>query len=608
MNPIILHICNPGTAEQSGCKNVYSVEELEDCKLTPNIPVLLNIHLNWDGRALSSDYGFDIANYLRTNKKSLAPIVFYGTDPASFFETKGQGSLKYKILFGRGSAFIQAPFDKVGLDKVIDDTPSLTPSALHDVVTMLCDLKGMVLDKLNHNLKFGQNPEPHLNEIEPFLNSTQKLDIKLDGFRARLKIEHSANDREKFLSTKEEFLGLCSIVLTSKGTEAIGAPSKKHKILLVEDNEQYLEATVGHLQRYFEVLAESDAEKAINLLKADHVNEILAVISDWRLYKDSSETYWQKYQGYEVLEEASKTGRALFALTSQADFVVHQIRNELGFRFQLVKKQDFRTDSQRNVLVDWIQSACENNLLMEASIPASDAWKKYKGLFLKLRSSLDWDAFVLLVFAQADEIWSYILKNGKDGNRINTHFGLSFSKTDLNRNLFPMMVMRLIWFGLWSKYGFSQATMHLELADEDNNFADGFELIWEYISGVEVTGQKGADLINAALTEEDIKGSRMFPHERSWLLKNGFFPIVSPTKPIRDDEIQAIVTDENDLETEFTHELNDELKDLRNRLTELAKKPGLTQARLSGQISDDDLNRLRFLNELELRGMKTRPT
>lgn len=592
------HICNPNTPESPGFTNIYSSEELERVA-DQTATFVLNIHLNWDGRALSGDYGFDVANIIRTKLRSRARIIFYSPISAGYFEKKSERKLKYKLLLGRGSGFIETPVVPSELDKLIQDIPLLSSSTLHDVVTMLCDLKGMVLDKLNHNLKFGQNPEPHLNETEPFLNATQKLDVKLDIYREQLKSAYISGDREVFLSTKEEFLSLCGIVLTSKGTEGTVTPIKKHKILLVEDNLEFLEATANYLKDYFVVLAESDAAKAVNLLKADMGNEILAVISDWRLYQDSSETYWQMYQGYEVLEEASKTGRALFALTSQADFVVHQIRNELGFRFQLVKKQDFRTESQKNLLVDWIQNACENNLLMEANIPASDAWKKYKALFLELRGSLEWDAFVLLIFAQADEIWSYILKNGKDGNRINTHFGLSFSKTDLNRNLFPMMVMRLIWFGLWSKYGFSQATIHLELADEDSVFADGFELIWEYISGVEATGQKGADLMNAALKEEDIKGGRMFPHERSWLLKRGLLASTERIEETRNEEVPETDVDEREIRTEFTSELRDELTELRTKMTELAKRLGVDEARRTGQISDDDMVRLRYLIGLE---------
>lgn len=602
------HVCNAGAQEINGLENLCSQTELGGIEDGETSPILLNIHLHWDGCALSSDYGFDVAIIIRTKLKSTAPIIFYSPINVSYFEKKSEKKLKYKLLFGRGSAFIESPFTKAALEKVIKETPPLTPSALHDVVTMLCDLKGMVLDKLNHNLKFGKDPQPYFDEIEPFLNATQKSHVKLEDYRERLKNAFTAKDQAEFLKIKEEFLSLCSTHLTEKGKEANPLPDKKHKILLVEDNKDELKAAVSYLKEYFEVIAERDAEKAINVLKGDTANDILAVISDWRLYRDESQTYWQKYQGYEVLEEASKTGRALFALTSQADFVVHQIRNELGFKFQLVKKQDLQTDSQKNLLVDWIQNACQNNLLNEANIPESDAWKKYKGLFLELRNSLDWDTFILLVFTQADEIWSYILKHGTDGNRINTHFGLSFSKTDFNSNLFPMLVMRLIWFGLWNKYGYHQERVRYELADEDTLSPDGFELIWEYIAGTEGKGQQTQDLSNVALTQDDIKFGRMFPHERSWLFNRGLLTIKATIELTNDVDVAEEDVEKSDIRSEFTQELQNELNDLRGRLTELAKKPGLDTARKSGQITDDDLSRLRFLNELEISVNRSNPT
>jgi len=603
-----LHLCNAITPESDGYSNILTHADLLAAYQEHPSCYLVNVHLNWDGRTLTSDYGFEVANTIRTKLRSKAPIIFYSPIKVDYFDRKSSKELKYKLLFGRGSAFIESPFTKAALEKVLEDTPPLTLGTLHDVATMLCDLKGMVLDKLNHNLKLGVDPRSHLDEVQPFLSELQKELVEFDMYSEKLVKAFTDGDTSKFREEKEAFLSLCSAKLTAKGQEAGPRPQKKHKILLLEDNKTELKAAVGYLKKNFDVIAESDAEKAINRIKADTSNEILAVISDWRLYRDESQTYWQKYQGYEVLEEASKTGRALFALTSQADFVVHQIRNELGFKFQLVKKQDFQTDSQKNLLVDWVQNACQNNLLNEANIPESDAWKKYKGLFLELRNSLDWDTFILLVFMQADEIWSYILKHGTDGNRINTHFGLSFSKTDFNSNLFPMLVMRLIWFGLWNKYGYHQERVRYELADEDTLSPDGFELIWEYIAGTEGKGQQTQDLSNVALTQDDIKFGRMFPHERSWLFNRGLLTIKATIELTNDVEVAEEDIEESDIRSEFTQELQNELNDLRGRLTELAKKPGLHTARKLGQITDDDLSRLRFLNELEISVNRSNPT
>jgi hypothetical protein len=47
----------------------------------------------------------------------------------------------------------------------------LSNAALHDVATMLCDLKGIVIDKLNHDLKFvaKNNIDEAIASVTPYL-------------------------------------------------------------------------------------------------------------------------------------------------------------------------------------------------------------------------------------------------------------------------------------------------------------------------------------------------------------------------------------------------------------------------------------------------------
>ncbi|MBX3291551.1 MAG: hypothetical protein KF881_01525 [Acidobacteria bacterium] len=599
------HCCNLGTPQPPYFINITTEKEMLSDNVNGDLPWLICVHLNWDGRPLSSDYGFEIASIIRTKLKSTAPIIFYSPIAVEYFEKKSQKDLKYKLLFGRGSAFIQSPFTKAALDKVIKATPPLTPAALHDVVTMLCDLKGMVLDKLNHDLKPGKDPVPPLDEIEPFLNSIQRSEIMLDEHRANLQIAFESNYTSRFLNAKKDLLDRCSARLTAAGVDLEAAEERRFKILLVEDNEDDIQNAFSHLQGHFDVLVERDAARAIKLLKEDKSNEILAVVCDWRLYKEGSK-YWQKYQGYEVLEEASKTGRALFALTSQADFVIHQIRNDLGFRFQLIKKDDFRTDAQKNLLVDWIRNACQNSILAEADIPTTEA-KTWRGdlrdLFLRYRQSLEWEDLITIVYAQADEIVEYFENSDEATESIPKKFGLSFGKSNDRKRLFSVLVMRLIWFGLWYKYGFDHESAEFDLAGEDGGAPDGFDLVWEFIVGPEAKGQKGGDLLKVALSEEDLGSGRMFPHERAWLLSRGLqINVVANPSELLPEAIepdQEQYEEEEEKPIEFTEEMRAELKDLRNKLTTLAKETSMDEARKSGKISDVDVSRLRTLSDIE---------
>ncbi|MBE7516114.1 MAG: response regulator [Chloracidobacterium sp.] len=521
-----IHICNSGASGPSGWEIVDTDAKLQDGPVPPDSFWLVNIHLNWGGRFLSSDYGFDVANIIRTKLKSTAPIIFYSPIKASYFERRSEKKLKYKILFGRGSGFIESPFTQSDLDEVIKNTPPLTPSALHDVVTMLADVKGMVLDKLNHNLKFGNDPLPYFNEVEPFLSQIQKTLVEFDNYRDKLVKARSENNETEFREIKEAFLGLCAASLTEQGQSAAPMTAKKHKILLVEDNENQLKEAVDFLNKSFEVVAESDAQNAIDILDADTGNEILAVICDWRLYKDGSE-YWQKYQGYEILDHASKNGfRALFALTSQADFVVHQIRNATDFRFQLVKKQNVENDQQKALFADMIATGCADALTILSERPNSASWTNedngvsYQKLYLQTKHSLEAAAFFASVASKADEVWAYVTEQSKNNYRditdIRDRFGLKMSKK--HKQLFPVLVLRLVWFAMWT-------TLSDTERDDTRVFVRMYKILCTgNYSGTTIEYHKNnanQEVSRMCLTREDVQGGVMLPHERAWLLKHG---------------------------------------------------------------------------------------
>jgi CheY-like chemotaxis protein len=524
MNKKFFHICNPNTPEPSGCSNIYSKKELLGNKEEENACFLLNIHLTWDNRNLSADYGFDIANYIRSFKKSLLPIIFYSPIQKEYFELKSKKSLKYKLLFGRGSTFIEAPFSETQLTKIVNNVPPLSESSLHDVVTMLADVKGVVLDKLNHNLKFGSEILLHFGEVEPYLTEKQKALVDFEEYRQKL---IGFSDEDSFYDAKEAFLGICNIRLTEKGKDVVELPARKYKILVVEDVKTELEKATKHLEKFFEVVSVVNSVEAIRILKEDLSNEILAVVSDWRLYTDDSQTYWQKYQGYEVLEAASKTGiRTLFALTSQADFVVHHIRNAMSFKFSLLKKQNLRNSEQWFLFSDLLYASCTDVLSTFSEMPSSANWEKnvngisYKELYFQKKQSLESKDFFISVSDKADEVWGYIIKQSETGYKdlrlIKELYGLEIPKKNLD--LFIVLVLRMIWLGIWYK-------LNGELIIEDrdqvkNQLIKVYKIICTGNYGYPPGNNANVELNKICLTISDIQQMKMLPDEREWLVRN----------------------------------------------------------------------------------------
>lgn len=535
----IIHICNDGTPRNKEvASQIRSDHEFENHVSAPASVYLLNINLNWDGRKLSSDYGFDVANTLRTKKKALGPIIFYSYVPVEYFEYKARKSLRYKLLFGRGSAFLGHPFTKKQLQDAITATPPLTEAARQDLVATLADIKGLVIERLNHDLKFGAKIAGIFDELEPFLTDAQKSTIQLDRYKPELVRTNEKRDRNSFTKLKEAFVSLCNSQLIESGQTGINSEKAPYSILLVEDDREYRERAYFHLSKRFgAVTAVEGAEEAIRTLEADTCNNILAVITDWRLYKDSDHTYWQQCQGYEVLERAARTGhRALFALTSQPDFLIHHIRNSMGIRFQLFKKQNFENlesenEEQWSIFADAIRNGCSDALSYASSLVKSKNWTKevnglsYRDLYIDARNRVDSDAFFSPVFQKANDVWKYVIENELSNfahmKIVRDEFGLEIPKKNLDLSV--ILIWRLIWFGLAIRY--SDPTSRNPTSNrEDFSLAD--RVYWVLYTGFRKFFEPDPTSVNQekiklCLTDNDLVQRRMLPHERMWLLQKG---------------------------------------------------------------------------------------
>jgi CheY-like chemotaxis protein len=501
------HICNPQTPEVSGIKNIYSEKELFKIKNSAQLPYLINIHLNWEDRKLSSNQGFDIATELRAKLKSKVPIIFYSPVQVKYFEKKSEKEIKYRIIFGRGSAFIEAPFTELALRKLADEVEPLSNASLHDVVTMLCDLRGVVIEKIKHDLRFGEDIHGVIASISPYLSEKQKELIDLNVFVREIK---QVNNEKDFNIARELFLEKCYYELTSDEVKKPEGKKKIYKILFIDDVKEELEKAERYLKDTFEVITASTSKKAIDLLMADTDNQIITVVSDWRLFTDERKNYWQPLQGYEVLEIAAKSGiRALFALTSQANFLIHQLRDLLGFHFPLFQKQNLTSEGQWKVMSDALVEACEATEEIINSQPTSEQWTSIKrkskdcGVSLKelygLKRHIK-DTFFSTINDTADEIWQTYL-NGK-----NIRYSLGqLSTSAINVDVLKeVLIQRRIWIGLFLCNINAEGICELMAKDPKKTTTNS-----------DVTQLK----IKLCIVENDVKRRRILPEERAWLTK-----------------------------------------------------------------------------------------
>lgn len=524
----IYNICNTGTKEMPGIKNIYSPEDLEATKEIDDTIYLLNVHLNWKGNKLSNNVGFDIANEMRTKIKAKAPIIFYSPLPTSYFEERSKRERKYRILYGRGSAFIEIPFVKSHLSKLIQELRPLSNAALHDVVTMLCDLKGIVIERVNHDLKFGGDIDKVIKAIRPYLNQEQIVRIGLDEF---VKNIEKQEDETSFNSVKLQFITLCNQQLSEGGDGTTFKAEVKYRILVLDDVPEEITKAKNNLSDGFIIEDAKTGQQAIEILERDVNNEIVAVITDWRLFTDARQDYWQPIQGYEVLNFSAGNGiRSLFALTSQAEFVVHQIRNLMGIRFSMFKKENLTNEDQWKVFAGVLYEACEQATNLRCAIPQSDNWKKTKskkksgqyftslnGQYIACWNSGARDEYFNNVDIKSNEIWEYLMNERKNGNRglysLKDKYGLRISADPV---LYPVLVYRRIWMALWY-LTIGDARPTKDMITHTRQYC--FEMMFTGGNSSYEGNGPNTEMNKLCLLQNEIQAKIMLPEEKDWLTR-----------------------------------------------------------------------------------------
>ncbi len=495
---------------------------------------LINIHICWDDRPMDAYYGFEIAREIRTKFKSKAPIVLYSPLPRSFFEFQARKSSKYGLLFAPGTYYWRMPFNEAALLELAEQSPQISEACLYDIQTSLCDLKGLVTERLNHDLKFDRGLEEVdrvFQVVENLLDASQQRLLDLEAFHEKLRISIADHDPNTYHLYKRQLVDLCNRHFSPEVGVSVEPVETKFKILIVDDQAAELQGMVDALGPSFSVVHTGDAEKAVALLKADTSNEILAVITDWRLYLEGSDTYWQTLQGYEILKVASETGfRGLISLTGQPDSLVHQLRNRLGFRFRMFKKESLLNDAHWVAMAEVIRESCEEALqVMAAQLDGADHWNRQfvkknvpqpslKALYLETWHSAGRSSFFdVEVGIAADEMWSHLEANPK-----HTLYKFNMKLPVHQSVLLPIMRFRRIYMALWYSAGIdwrrtnSQEISELTLDIWRRMFTPG-----------DLHGRKDAkSSANRAvhflcLSIDMLKEGRMLPEERQWLIRHG---------------------------------------------------------------------------------------
>jgi len=514
---MLYHLCNISKTQKNNSLinsqvefNKISKDNLSSCSAW-----LIDICLVWNNNKLSDLYGFDIAKHIRTVFNSTKPIIFYSALPLSYLEQISKEKSKLLLLYAPNSFYIEIPTTQKTIDKLIENVQLLSPATLTDIKLMLCDIKGIVADRLNHNLKFNANITKVIQEVLPYLTQEQIKKIDFETYQFKLVEKQNTGDENDFILIKDLLIKICNKYLNPNYNENNpndSVPTLKYKILLLDDDSLFLHRITIELGKHFTIIPFANSIDAIKELKNDFNNDILCCICDWRLYKDTSNTYWQEQQGYSVLEYASKTGiRKLFALTSQNENIIDEIRNILNIKIHLLKKENVNTSEQLNIFTDILRDACKDIEEEIVSQPSSAHWRSkerkkkifdfsLKDLYAVLRNTDI--AFFDEIDERCSNIWSKYKSDGK------LRYSLAeLSTTHIDKNVLKeVLVQRRIWIALF-------------LLDLD---ALGIYEKMNKNPKKETEANDHTQLKNKlCIKEQDIKSGKLLPDEKSWLIKNG---------------------------------------------------------------------------------------
>lgn len=531
-----------------------------------------------DPSSIKSNPGLEIVRELRANYRLGIPIVLISERSQDEFEAEIEKDVAAKymqLIYSPGLKIFSTKDRSWDFEEMLRIKP-LSPAAVEDINEMLIDLRGYLIDKVTHKLllKEDNNGLTHSDSILDDLTSRldwirsflikffspgELIRINYENLAEGLKLaqsnylgcidDHHKKDDSKVKAYKADYFRLRKELVDNiireidedKYLRPNEAKDKKYKVLLLDDDPNWISDVFKPLEDYMDLIIVQRSKDAIDLLKQDQSNEIRAVISDWRLYEDfDKQTHWQDLQGYDVLQYAARTGhRALIALTSLTDSVIHKIRNHLDVNISLITKDYIRAEENAALLRSIILDKCIEIDLQIASTPTSKGWfnggeQSLHNQYIELRSSGDWAVTEHEISKIADEVFEYYMQGTdidiqRSLEPVNKKFGLKLQQ----RGIYIVencLIVRRVWLGLWwnlNKFNFPFAlddypevkifsTIRQSYLDEEgDNVRDGLEKLANNAKQL---------AYNLGFVKEDLPLKGILPEEISWLKRHGIEP------------------------------------------------------------------------------------
>lgn len=445
--------------------------------------------------------GLEIVRKLRAEHRTGTPCVVFNLNIEEIEHRRDKGKLEFlNITYSPGLILLDKKDNVSELDKVGELKP-LSRAAVADVVEMLLDVRGYLLDMITHKLMFIEETAEKAKDIEEEslnnLNSveiiidrhftvSEKMRIEFPKYKDSLHIAQLKFEKDEYYKLRQELRDKCEIELESRKSVPSKKDSKERlKILLLDDDPDWLKKFENYFADSFEIVSTTSGNEAITILSSDENSDIHGVVADWRIYKDFRDTSkWQEVQGYDILDYAAKnSSRALIALTSLTDAIVHKIRNELNLNITLITKDYVDFENNTNLFKNIITEKCNEAAVVRASLPDGKRWTEipnkapYRSLrkqYLEIFNSGDWRTFESEKITQiADLLWSNYKKclgvfnrsYNAEINKINdiySQYGLSESKYELR----DILILRRIWLALW----FNRNNIYLGSIDRDAKY------------------------------------------------------------------------------------------------------------------------------------------
>ena len=559
---------------------IYSQEEFDNeiYNLNNFDNIIILAELAWVGQLLQEYLGFKLATNLRIDYKILSPIILFSLFPRIYFEDLAENKPEqFNILFASGTGFIDIKkmlliysVDKLCFNNYFKSIPPLTLDVLGDVNEMLLKLKGFIVDKITHDIKYSLSLHELkiiMQEIKSYLCESQIVRVSFNENILKIIKAKRENDIPAFNVAKKSFSEICNLELCENERSSKKSQNDIQKIgivLILEDDPEQRNILKEKLDIYFDLIIVGDCHDAINVINNDLDNNIIALVADWRLLKyekNKATKFWQDYQGYQILQQASNSHFiALISLTAQNDRNIHQIRNYLGLDIKLFKKEHIYSDddvTQWILFAQVIKNECEKIIGIIASQPNGRNWEVllYKEKYRNIRNQYDWFSYKIEISKRSNMLWDYYKKALKS-----EYFGsmknLKDCGLELKNNLTNVLIARRIFYALY--FSFEKVRHDVSLAwdypeqkieifqnsndkvDVGSSIIDAFSVLrkeywidWnEYaLENPDKTNPEAQfksfnqlknNLLSAlCIGEKELpQNPRILPEERQWLIKN----------------------------------------------------------------------------------------